>query len=117
MNAHAMGLVIAQLLFVELPDAESVRLDVIVLERAEAEMAPEVGAPIDFGFEMPSDEDERVRALTVLGNWARREAAVDITIGVRRGVHEVVLRSGVACLTLQPHVSHGTAGGSPMEGQ
>ena len=112
MDARDMGLLIAQLLFVERPDPGSVRLDVIVLDRAEAAMSPSVGAPIALGFGMPSHEDDRDRVLTVLGNWARRGAAVDISIHPRPDGDEFVLRSGVACITLHPSVPHGTAGGS-----
>jgi hypothetical protein len=101
-----MGLVTAQLLFVERPGADSVLLDVIVLDRAEAPMSPPVGAPIAFGFGMPSGEDERARAHTVLQNWARRGAAVDITIRAQDGADEVVLRSGLACIALHSRVPH-----------
>jgi hypothetical protein len=112
MDAQDMGLITAQLLFVERPDADSVRLDVIVLSRAEAPMSPPVGAPIAFGFGMPPDQDERDRALTVLGNWARRGAAVDMTIRPRDGGDEFVLRNGLACIALNPWVPHGAEGGA-----
>lgn len=107
-----MGLVIAQLLFVEHPDPDAVRLDVIVLERAEADMSPPLGAPIAFCFGLPSAGDERDQVLTVLANWERRGASIDISLRSSRGADEVVLRSGVACITLFPHVPHGTAGGA-----
>lgn len=107
-----MALITAQLLFVERPDADSVRLDVIVLDRAEAPMSPPVGAPIAFGFGVPSDEEERDRALTVLANWARRGAAVDMNIRAREGADEVVLRSGLASISLRPWVPHGMGGGA-----
>ena len=100
-----MGQVTAQLLFVDQPDAHSVRLDVIVLDLAEAELSPPVGAPLAFWFGMPTEADERARVLTVLGNWARRGAAVEIDVNTGRGVVEVVLRSGVACIALDPDVS------------
>lgn len=104
-----MGLVIAQLLFIEQPDPDRVLLDVIVIDCAEAAQRPEVGAPIALGLGLPHDDEERSRALTVLGNWARRGAVVDIAIRARRGADEVVLRSGVASIALLPRVPHGTA--------
>ena len=58
-----------------------------------------------FWFGMPTDAEERARVLTVLGGWARREAAVEIDVNARRGVVEVVLRSGVASIALDPDVS------------
>lgn len=105
-----MGLVIAQLLFVEHPGADSVRLDVIILERAQTATSPPVGAPIAFCFGLPSEEEERDHVLTVLANWTRRGASIDISIRQRRGVDEVVLRSGVAWITVQPRVPHGATG-------
>jgi hypothetical protein len=105
-----MGIVIAQLLFVEHPDAESVLLDVIVLDRAEATASPAIGAPLAFCFGMPSDEEERARDMIVLRNWERRGVAVDISVRERHGVDEVVLRNGAACITLHPRVPHGMAG-------
>jgi hypothetical protein len=105
-----MGLLTAQLLFVEPLDADSVRLDVIVLDRAEAPASPLVGAPLALGFGMPGDEDERARAVTVLENWARRGAAVDITIRTTKAADEVVLRNGVASIALQPRTPDGAPG-------
>jgi hypothetical protein len=107
-----MALITAQVLFVERPDPDTVRLDVVVLDRAEAPMSPPVGAPIAFGFGMPFDEDERDRALTVLANWARRGATVEMNIRARDGGDEVVLRSGLASISLHPWVPHGTGGGA-----
>lgn len=103
-----MGLVTAQLLFVERPDADSVRLDVVVLDRVETTASPEVGSPLAFGFGLPTDEEHRDRVLTVLGNWARRGAAVDLALRVRRGVDEIELRSGVASIVLRARLAHGT---------
>ena len=100
-----MGLVTAQVLFVDHPDAGSVRLDVIVLDRAEAELGPPVGAPLAVWFGMPTDEEEWTRRglRSCTGPW--REAAVEIDVNARRGVVEVVLRSGVASISLDPDVS------------
>lgn len=101
-----MGVVTAQLLFVEQPDATSVCTDVIVLDRAEAPNSPEVGAPLTFGFGLPVDDVERDHLLTVLRNWARRSATVEMAIRTRRGVDEVELQSGVASIVLRPRIPH-----------
>lgn len=103
-----MGLVTAQLLFVEQLDATAVRLDVIVLDRVECAASPEVGAPLAFGFGLPDDEDDRERVLTLLRNWERRGVVLDMAVHTRRGVDEVELRCGVASLALHRRAAHGT---------
>ena len=104
-----MALVTAQLLFVDEPDPDAVRLDVVVLDRVETSVSPEVGAPIAFGFDLPGDEHQRTRVRTVLANWSRRSATIGMAVRTRHGVDEVELRSGVASLLLALRVAHGTA--------
>jgi hypothetical protein len=104
-----MALVTAQLLFLERLDPDTVVLDLIVLDRADEPASPPVGAPLAFGFALPSDQDERAEALVVLGNWADRGAAVEIDLRARGEIDEIVLRSDLAGVVLHPAV-RGTAG-------
>jgi hypothetical protein len=100
-----MALLTAQLLFVEQPDPRSVQLDVIVLDRLEAAASPEVGAPLTFALELPTDDDQRQDALKVLSNWARQRATVEMNVRSHHGVDVIDLRRGVANIGLRPQVA------------
>jgi hypothetical protein len=103
-----MGLVTAQLLFVDQPDDDSVQLDVVVLGRIETSVSPDVGAPLTLRFGLPSAGEDRDRVLSVLRTWAGRGVVVDLAIRRWRGDDQVVVRSGTACIALRPPLGNGT---------
>jgi len=96
-----MALLVAQLLFVE-RDRQTVRLDVVVVGRAETPSSPRVGEPLCFAFRLPGDPWSQDTVERVLRCWADRMAIVDVDLKRRSGRTAVRLGVAEASMLLEP---------------
>jgi hypothetical protein len=98
-----MALLTAQLLFVERCD-EIVRLDLIVLARADAPRSPRVGEPLAIDLALPSDAVVREASARLLRRWAEASSVIDLDLVDRPGRTMVRLTSPLSSITLDdPH--------------
>jgi hypothetical protein len=88
-----VALISAQLLFVDRIDDDTVRLDVIVLDRAQTSVSPPVGAGLAFDLQLPAEPDYRHEVVETLTRWAARSATVDLTLLEWRTVTKILVAS------------------------
>jgi hypothetical protein len=96
-----MALITAQLLFVDRIDDQNVRLDVIVLDRAETRVSPAVGAGLAFDFRLPADGAYRQEVASTIARWADGSMTVGLSLMERRDVTQVVVTSGAESVILR----------------
>ena len=97
----AVGLLTARLFFVE-RDGDDVRVDVVVLARADTPSSPPVGEPLCFMFALPGDADRRDAIERVLRAWADSMRVVDFDICRHHGKALARLAVAEASMTLEP---------------
>jgi hypothetical protein len=98
-----MTLLTGQLLFVERHD-ETLRLDLVVLERVDAPRSPAVGQPIALDLALPGDVPWREALERQLHRWAEASTVVDLDIVERPGRTCVRVSSTLSAVMLEePH--------------
>lgn len=94
-------MLVARLLFVE-REGDDVRLDVVVLRRAETPSSPEVGEPLCFSFTLPGDGESRDALERILQQWADMMQVIGIDLSERHGRTLVRLAAGDSNVILEP---------------
>jgi hypothetical protein len=95
-----MALLTVQLLFTDRIDDDTIRLDVVVLERAQTQVSPPVGAGLAFDFQLPADPAYRQEVADTLTRWAQRSVTVDVTLLEWRTVSKILVASGSESVVL-----------------
>jgi hypothetical protein len=106
----------AQLLFSELRDVRTLRLDMVVLARWQPDHegspagGPPLGSPFTLDLRLPSDLTERLAATTIVGTWASWSAVADLAVVEHPGVGKDLVAVGDGAVLLEQSAAQARPG-------